>query len=242
MQGKAEKTELSGEPHPAANLGALSEVLSSDTGEEIKKTLNTINSVSNALNGLNSQNIVLGIGTGTGLRGGGAAGGGTGPGVAFGAGTMQTGWGAGTGGGYGAGAGGPGGAGAGGNGRGGRGGGDAAGSGTRESRVVFGNQALASAGGLSSEQVRRVVVAHEGALRACYEGEAQRNPNLRGGVTVAWTIDASGSVNTASVAGTTLNNARVEGCIVRQVKAWHFPQSNAPTTVGSYPFRFGVGG
>jgi hypothetical protein len=246
MQGKADKTELQGAPQPAPSLGALSDVLNSDTGEEIKHTLSTINSVANALNGLNSTNMVLGVGTGTGLKGGGAGGGGTGPGVAFGAGTLQTGWGAGTGGGYGAGAGGPGGPGSGGAGRGGTGGGtgagDGTGNGTKESRVVFGNQALASTGGLSGEQIRRVVKAHEGALRACYESEAQRNPNLRGGVTVAWSIDASGAVTNASLSGSTLQNPRVEGCIVRQVKAWHFPTSDAPTNVASYPFRFGVGG
>jgi len=239
-KGPADKLELQAPPHPAENLGGLSDVLNSDTGEEIKHTLSTINSVAAALNGLNSANISLGGGPGTGLKGGGAGGGGTGAGVAFGAGTLQTGWGAGNGGGYGAGAGGPGAAGSGGYGRGGAGGGG--GTGTAESRVVMGNQALASAGGLTPEQVRRVVVVHEGALRACYESEAQRNPNLHGGVTVAWQIDSSGSVTSASLGGSTLNNARVEGCIVRQVKAWHFPASNAPTTVGSYPFRFGVGG
>ena len=247
LQGKADHTEMQGAPQPAPNLGGLSDVLNSDTGAEIRQTLTTINSVANALNGLNSTNLVLGAGTGTGLKGGGGGGGGTGAGVAFGAGTMQTGWGAGTGGGYGAGSGGPGGAGSGGNGKGGKGGGtgggDGTGSGTKESRVVMGNQALASQGGLSEEQVRRVVRAHEGALRACYESEAQRNPNLLGGVTVAWQIDAtSGGVTSASLSGSTLNSPRVEGCIIRQVKAWHFPTSNAPTVVGSYPFRFGVGG
>jgi hypothetical protein len=246
LQGKADHTEITGAPQPAPNLGGLSDVLNSDTGDEIKKTLSTINSVSNALNGLNSQNIVLGAGTGTGLKGGGGGGGGAGAGVAFGAGTLQTGWGAGNGGGYGAGSGGPGGAGSGGNGRGGKGGGtgngDGTGGGTKEARVAILGQALASNGGLSDEQIRRVVKAHEGALRACYESEAQRNPNLRGGVTVAWQIDASGSVNGASLSGSTLGNPRVEGCVIRQVKAWHFPTSDKPTVVGSYPFRFGVGG
>ncbi len=246
LQGKADKTEIQGAPQPAPNLGGLSDVLNSDTGDEIKHTLSTINSVANALNGLNSQNLVLGGGAGTGLRGGGGGGGGTGPGVAFGAGTLNTGWGAGNGGGFGAGAGGPGGPGSGGNGRGGRGGGtgagDGTGAGTKESRVVFGNQALASSGGLNGEQIRRVVTAHQGALRACYESEAQRNPNLRGGVTVAWSIDASGSVSSASLSGSTLGNPRVEGCVVRQVKGWRFPTSDAPTTVAGFPFRFGVGG
>jgi hypothetical protein len=176
----------------------------------------------------------------------GPGGGGTGPGVAFGSGTLNTGWGAGNGGGYGYGSGGPGGRGSGGNGLGGTGGGtgtgNGTGSGTKERSVVFGNQAMAASGGLTPEQVRRVVIAHQGALRACYESEAQRNPQLRGGVTVAWQIDASGSVTSASMAGSTMGNPRVEGCITRQVKAWHFPASDAPTTVGGFPFRFGVGG
>ncbi|HSO34846.1 MAG TPA: AgmX/PglI C-terminal domain-containing protein, partial [Labilithrix sp.] len=97
-------------------------------------------------------------------------------------------------------------------------------------------------GGLSQEQVRRVVMAHLGAVRACYESEAQRNPSLKGGVTVMWTIDPSGGVSSASLAGTTLSNPRVEGCVVRQVKGWHFPSSETPTIVGGFPFKFGVGG
>jgi len=246
MHGEKDHTELPGEIHPTTNYGGLSEVLNSDDAKEVKRELQSIASVSDALGGINSANVVLGGGTGTGLKGGGPGGGGTGAGVAFGSGTLNTGWGAGNGGGYGAGAGGPGGRGSGGNGNGGAGGGTGNGVGTGggggERRVVFGNQQLAPSGGLSPEQVRRVVMAHTGALRACYESEAQRNPQLRGGVTVAWQIDASGTVSSASLAGTTIGNPRVEGCVVRQVKTWHFPTSDAPTTVASYPFRFGVGG
>src|SRR5580658_4937924 len=231
-QGKEDHTELTGEIKPAQNLGALSEVLNSDTGEEIKKTLKTIDSVSSALSGLNSANVVLGMGPGASLKGMGSGGGGTGAGVAFGSGTLNTGWGTGNGGGFGSGAGGPGGKGSGGFGSGGNGHGSGTGNGTgggtRERGVVFGNQAMAASGGLSAEQVRRVVMAHTGALRACYESEAQRNPQLRGGVTVAWQIDATGGVTSASLAGTTIGNPRVEGCVVRQVKTWHFPSSDAP--------------
>lgn len=246
MHGEKDHTELPGEIHPTTNYGGLSEVLNSEDAKEVKRELQSISSVADALGGINSANIVMGGGSGTSLRGGGPGGGGTGAGVAFGSGTLNTGWGAGNGGGYGFGGGGPGGRGTGGNGLGGAGGGtgtgNGAGSGGGERRVVFGNQQLAPAGGLSPEQVRRVVMAHTGALRACYESEAQRNPQLRGGVTVAWQIDNTGTVTSASLAGTTIGNPRVEGCVVRQVKTWHFPTSDAPTTVASYPFRFGVGG
>ena len=98
----------------------------------------------------------------------------------------------------------------------------------------------ASHGGLSPEQIRRVVVAHRGALQACYEIEAQKDPTLRGGVTAAWTIDASGAVTSASQAGSTIHNARVEGCVLRQVRTWHFPSSDG-VSQATFPFSFGIG-
>jgi len=244
MNDKADHTQLSGEIKPTTHYGGLSEVLEGDTGKEIQNTLKSINTVSAALSGLNSSSIVLGSGPGTGLKGAGGGGGGNGAGVAFGSGTLDTGFGAGNGGGYGAGGGGAGGAGKGGNGKGGAGAGNGTGDGKGpgESKVAVGAGAGASKGGLSQEQVRRVVMAHLGAVRACYESEAQRNPSLKGGVTVQWTIDPSGGVSSAGLAGSTLSNPRVEGCVVRQVKGWRFPTSETPTTVAGFPFKFGVGG
>jgi TonB family protein len=59
-------------------------------------------------------------------------------------------------------------------------------------------------------------------------------------VTVAWTIDPSGGVTSASLAGSSIHNPRVEGCVVRQVRTWRFPTSEAPTMT-TFPFKFGVG-
>jgi hypothetical protein len=226
------RPDVRGEPSRATNLGGISEVLNSEAGEEIKRTLNSINTVSNALNGLNGANLVLGGGPGGGLHGNGSGGGGMAVGVPFGSGNLATGWG-------GAGNGGRAGRGGTGNGPGVAGGAPTGGAAERAVAVNAGSPA--AAGGLSQDQVRRVVLAHTGALRACYETEAQKNPGLKGGVTVAWQIDASGSVSSASIASSTLSNPRVEGCIVRQVRSWRFPASESTTTVASYPFRFGVG-
>ena len=229
VKGSQKNAAPPGDVHATTNYGGISEVLNSETGDEIRHTLKTIDTVASALSGLNSTTVTLGGGPGTGLRGGGAGGGGNGAGVAFGSGTLNTGWGPGAGGGRGAGGGGSGNGGA----------GTGAG-GERNVAVTAG--APAAKGGLSPEQVRRVVLAHTGALRACYESEAQRNPNLRGGVTVQWQIEPAGTVSSASLAGTTLSNQRVEGCVLRQVKTWHFPTSDSATTVASNPFKFGVGG
>jgi len=232
LRGSERAASLPGDVTPGQPLGGLSDVLNGDTGQEIKNTLKTIETVSNALGGLNAANITLGTGPGTGLRGAGGAGGGNTAGVAFGAGTMQTGWGGG-------------GAGAGGGALGGRGAGGAAhggaGAGPGEARVAVSAGAPTTHGGLTADQIRRVVETHRGALKACYETEAQRNPSLRGGVTVAWQIEQGGAVASASVASSTLGNPRVEGCVVRQVKSWRFPPSDSATQVAAYPFKFGVG-
>ena len=243
LNGKESKTELQGEIKPTTAYGGLSEVLNGETGEQIKSTLQTINTVANALSGLNSANIMLGGGSGTSLKGAGAGGGGTGAGVAFGSGTLNTGWGAGNGGGYGAGGGGPGGRGSGGYGRGGTGGGtgtgNGPGSGPGEAKVSAG-AGMAARGGLSAEQVKRIVVAHQGAVRACYESEVQRNPALKGGIVLSWQIQTDGSVAAPAIASSTLNNARVEGCVLRQLRGWHFPSSESPTIVPSFPFGFAL--
>jgi hypothetical protein len=238
LNGKEDHNELPGEIKPTTSYGGLSEALA-DTGTEIKKTLSEIETVADALGGLNSANIVLGSGPGTGLRGVGTGGGGSGAGVMFGSGVLRTGWGAGIGGGFGSGGGhGPGGGGNGGNGTGlGAGGGGGGGPGEHG---IQGVAAGATHGGLSPEQIRRVVLAHRGALQACYEIEAQKDPSLRGGVTASWTIDPTGGVTSATLAGSTIHNARVEGCVLRQVRTWHFPSSDG-VSQATFPFSFGIG-
>ena len=237
--GDQKQTKMPGEIRNG--LGGMSEVLSGEVGKEVRETLGTIGSVASALGGLNSSDIQLGRGPGVGLKGDGKGGGGDGPGVPFGSGTLDTGWGPGSGGGYGKGSGGPGGRGRGGNGRGGSGKGSGSGSGngtgTGEKTVTGGGDKKRSGQGLTPAQIQRVVSSRYGAFRACYESAAARNPTLKGGVTVSWTITPGGSVTGASIGGSSLRNPRAEGCILRQVRRLRFPQADKPTGA-SFPFSF----
>lgn len=225
-------TEMPGEVKQ--NLGGMSEVLSSDVGQEVQKTLGSISSVAEALGGLGSQNVVLGRGSGLGFKGGGPGGGGDTEGVPFGSGTMDTGWGPGRGGGFGSGngTGGPGG------GRG-HGRGDGTGDGTGEHKVA-GSEAPEPGHGLTQAQVQRVVMSRIGAFRACYEAVASREPSLSGGVTVAFGITPGGDVSGARVSSSSLSNPRVEGCILRQFSRLRFPTADKPTNA-SFPFIFKPG-
>jgi hypothetical protein len=93
--------------------------------------------------------------------------------------------------------------------------------------------------GLGPEPIRHVVVAHAGALQACYEIEAQKDSSLKGGVTLRWRVDEGGAVTSAFVVGSTLQNARVEGCVLREVRSWRFPTSDGISEV-TFPFVFGI--
>ena len=104
--------------------------------------------------------------------------------------------------------------------------------------------AAADAGprGLTAEQIRQVVVAHQGSLRHCYETRVATNPALRGGIRLSWNIAPSGLVTDAAVVRETLGDPELSDCVVRLVRTWRFPSAAAPTSVGAFPFKFGIGG
>lgn len=229
LKGKEEKTEQVGDPR--AGLGGMVEALQSDVGEEVRQTLSTITSVAEALGGLSSDRVVLGDGSGFALHGTGRGGGGVGPdGVPFGVGNLKTGGmpgGNGTGNGRGRGLGGSGK---------GNGSGDGSGSGDGE-RKLAGKEAPKAGQGLTPAQIQRVVMSRYGAFNACYEIALAREPNLKGGVTVRFTVSPDGSVGSVSIAGSTLSNPRVEGCINRQFSRLHFPAADKPTAA-VFPLTF----
>ena len=173
-----------------------------------------------ALGALMGDNVGGNFGFGgLGLRGTGRGGGGTGEGtIGLGnIGTIGHGAGTGSGSGYGSGAGGF--------------------SGHRASvpRIRTGEADVR--GSLSREVIRRVIRRHINEVRFCYEQELTARPDLAGRITVSFIIAASGAVQTASVANSTLSNARVEQCVVTAVRRWTFPAPDGGGIVGvNYPF------
>jgi hypothetical protein len=183
-------------------------------------------SVSDILGGLGSARTVWGRGSGgTGLRGTGGGGGGTGPGTLFGGGGVGTGVGVGSGSGGGRGSGGPG----------------ARGRPHGEVAIRMQTETPHVSGYLSPEQIMRVVRQNQAAVRYCYENQLQRQPSLRGRIEIAWRINREGRVTTSRVARSTMGNPGVEGCIVRQVRNWHFDQPDGGEVDVVFPFIFGSG-
>ena len=93
-------------------------------------------------------------------------------------------------------------------------------------------------GSLDREIIRRVVRQHRGEIKFCYEGELQKNKGLEGRVTVRFTISATGSVVSAVVKESTLNNAAVERCMTDKIRRWIFPEPKGGGIVMvNYPFN-----
>lgn len=98
-------------------------------------------------------------------------------------------------------------------------------------------------GQLDREIIQRVVREHRREIRACYEGELQRNQNLEGRISIEWVISPNGSVAASQVESSTMNNSEVESCLARRIRSWRFPEPRGGGTVRvTYPFVFTPGG
>lgn len=112
-----------------------------------------------------------------------------------------------------------------------------AGFGGRGTRVPTVRQAKAEVmGSLDKEVIRRVVRAHVGEVRACYEQGLQRDPNLKGRVTLDLRIETSGEVSSASVVEDTLTENSVAACIAAAARRWRFPGDAPNVATVRYPF------
>lgn len=91
--------------------------------------------------------------------------------------------------------------------------------------VVSKVSAIEGKDGIKSESrnpddVSVVVNKHNSAIQYCYQRELKRDPNLKGKIVVRFTIDISGKVRIVNIISSTLNNARVERCVVSRIQRW----------------------
>jgi hypothetical protein len=94
-------------------------------------------------------------------------------------------------------------------------------------------------GGLAREIIHAYIRSQLGHILYCYERQLSATPDLYGQVSVRFTIGGTGGVVAQQIGQTTLKNATVEGCILRKVAQWNFPQPEGGTQVNvTYPFLF----
>ncbi len=116
--------------------------------------------------------------------------------------------------------------------------GSGAGFGGAGKRVPQVRQAKAQVtGSLDKDIIRRIVRAHINEIRSCYNQGLSKDPNLKGRVTIKFTIGQDGKVTKAEVDATTLGNQAVETCMEKALLRWLFPKPAGGGVVSvTYPF------
>lgn len=92
-------------------------------------------------------------------------------------------------------------------------------------------------GALTKAQIKEVIDAHIGDVRACYEGALKGWPELVGKIAVTFVIMPDGAVATVRIVETSIRNPAVEACIARAMLGWRFPEPKGRgVVVITYPF------
>lgn len=95
-------------------------------------------------------------------------------------------------------------------------------------------------GAIDTDAIARAIAAHRDEIKYCYEKEINAdNPDMAGRVSIRFVIGASGVVNTAGVASTSLRNANTEKCVVDVIRRIQFPPVRGGGIAEvTYPFVF----
>jgi hypothetical protein len=94
-------------------------------------------------------------------------------------------------------------------------------------------------GSLDKEIIRRIVRQHMNEVRFCYDQELARKPALAGRISVQFAISSVGKVLTSVMQSTSMDDPRVENCVVNAVRRWEFPKPlGGGIAIVLYPFSF----
>jgi TonB family protein len=93
--------------------------------------------------------------------------------------------------------------------------------------------------GLSKEEVGKIIHSKISEIRYCYESSMIYKPDIEGKLVVDFTIGGSGVVKTSAVKESSLEDSRLNDCILRRLAKWQFPKPKSGVDVAvTYPFIF----
>jgi len=96
-------------------------------------------------------------------------------------------------------------------------------------------------GSLDRSFIQKTIRRHLNAIRYCYQRALPKNPTLEGKLSVKLVIGEDGSVQSATVATSTLDDESVEQCVVRRFRRMVFPApAGDGTIVVTYPLSFSL--
>jgi pSer/pThr/pTyr-binding forkhead associated (FHA) protein len=97
-------------------------------------------------------------------------------------------------------------------------------------------------GGMSREEVKRIIDEHLDEISFCYENALMDAPSLMGNIVFEWKILMSGNVGAVRIKSSTVRSSQIHNCIQAAIKSWQFPQPQNAEVMVSYPFVFDIVG
>jgi len=108
----------------------------------------------------------------------------------------------------------------------------------RVSGSVATEQAEIDSADVDQGKLGAFVRARIGLIKACYENQLKRNPNLRGKIRIRFTILETGGLTDVAVSENSLGSPEVASCIVGTMRGWRTPFRPSGTVTVEYPFVF----
>ena len=97
-------------------------------------------------------------------------------------------------------------------------------------------------GSLDKEEIRKVVRANIGDVRACYNSVLESDPDWAGRVAISFTIGPVGAVTATRVESTEERDHGLAQCVAGVIETWAFPAPEGGGNVlVTYPFHFAPG-
>lgn len=93
-------------------------------------------------------------------------------------------------------------------------------------------------GSLAPTLITNAIGAHRRAIRNCYETQLVRDAQLRGQITIAFTIGTDGRVASATATTNTTGNSELGSCMAAAIRAIVFPAPRGGVVRVNYPFQF----
>ena len=94
-------------------------------------------------------------------------------------------------------------------------------------------------GGLTREQINKVVRRNKKDISRCFETREQFRPGLSGDISMNFTINSMGRVDVAKAGASTISDGALKNCLSRKISTWRFDKPTGGRLVKvSYPFNF----
>jgi hypothetical protein len=82
---------------------------------------------------------------------------------------------------------------------------------------------VSTTGGLSKEDLEKIVKQQVPSLELCYRKVLEKKPDLKGEIILQLVIDSNGKVKKANLVSSKLKDKKLENCMVQKIKQWIFP-------------------